>query len=81
MARFPVRGGSLENLSMRSLYMSRAFISLKPGLCVPTIFEANDEINRVASLALQKGHTVSSTLAWTDWVASNAFSHFPHRYS
>ncbi|MCP9455058.1 MAG: hypothetical protein NNA18_02965 [Nitrospira sp.] len=58
--RFLSRGGSLANRSMRSWFMADAFISAKPGLRVPTIFDEKEESNLVACLAWHEGHSVSS---------------------
>lgn len=79
--RLAFNGGSLANRSMRSFNMEPAFISAKPGLWSPLTVEAKEERSRVASCALQDGHSVSSGRACTDCVASNVFEHCPHRYS
>lgn len=61
--RFPMRGGSLENLLIRSFSILYAFISLNPGLRSPLTVDAQAEMIRVALCALQCGQTVSSGLA------------------
>lgn len=68
--RFPVREGNFENLWLRSFSMSYAFISAKPGLWVPTIFEAKFDMRRVAVFALHFGQDVSSGLAYVGWINS-----------
>ena len=61
MLRMASRGGSLAKRSIRSLFIAAAFISVKPGFCVPTTFEEKDDSSLVACLAWQEGHSVSST--------------------
>lgn len=71
----------MANRSIRSFSMDPAFISAKPGLWSPFTVEAKEERSRVASIAWQNGHSVSSGRACTDCVVSNVFEHCPHRYS
>lgn len=59
-------GGNLANRWIRSSFMALAFISLKPGLRSPTILDENEDMSRVAWRAWHNGHSVSSTLAYTD---------------
>lgn len=61
--RCAFNGGNLTNRSIRSWFMALALISVNPGLRVPTTLDENAERRRVASLAWQWGHSVSSTLA------------------
>lgn len=69
-ARIPDMGGSLLNLSIRSSCILYAFISAKPVLCVPTIFDANDDIILRLFTVWHWGHDVSSGLVLIDCISS-----------
>ena len=64
--RFALSGGNLANLFMRSLFIAVALISANPGLWSPTILDEKADRSLVACWAWQKGHSVSSVLAWRD---------------
>lgn len=62
MMRCAFNGGSLANRCIRSRPMASALISVNPGLRSPLTEEENEDIRRVACLAWQWGHSVSSIL-------------------
>lgn len=66
MVRLAFSGGNLVKRSIRSSFIALAFSSVKPGLRSPTTLDENEDMSRVAWRARQNGHSVSSTLAYTD---------------